>query len=172
MASPRLYGLLSTLLLVVGALAVGQALHLTVVTGRASYASPAFVLQFGIGLVLIALGYRARRPVAEAYGLASDEREGDPGGGSRSSDSGATTGYCRRTDEEAEFDPSVSPLGESAPGDAERRRAERADSDRDGADGDRGGPDDHRDGSEREGAESAGTEPDTAGRDGGRGDGN
>ena len=125
MPSARFYGLLSTVLLVVGALAVGQALHLTVVTGQVTYASPAFVLQFGVGLVLIALGYRARRPVAESYGLTSDERADETDGASRRprgepgdrSDAGAEDG----------FDPELSPLGDTAPGDAERERTERGD---------------------------------------------
>lgn len=160
MPSPRFYGLLSTVLLVVGALAVGQALHLTVVTGQVSYTSPAFVLQFGIGLVLIALGYRARRPVAERYELTSDERGGETDERSRSSGDRATNTSTHGTGEDAEFDPNMSPLGDSAPGDAERRRVERGDDHR--GDDDRRGDD----------ADGGGTGRDTDGRDGERVDGN
>ena len=160
MPSTRFYGLLSTVLLVVGALAVGQALHLTVVTGQVSYTSPAFVLQFGIGLVLVALGYRARRPVAERYDLTSDDRGGDTGERASSSGDRATNASAHGPGEDAEFDPSMSPLGDSAPGDAERGRVERGD-------------DDHRE-DDRPGddADGGGTERDTDGRDGEPVDGN
>lgn len=121
MVSTRFFGLLSTVFLVVGALAVGQALHLTVVTGQVTYTSPAFVLQFVVGLVLIALGYRARRPIAESYDLTSDERdEGD----AHSTGSDASAPTAANVDDGAEFDPTMSPLGEGAPGDAERERTE------------------------------------------------
>ena len=128
MVSTRLLGLASTVLFVVGALSVGQALHVTVVTGQVGYTSPAFVIQFVLGVVLIALGYRARRSVAEAYDLTSEEADESGRRDSRSPDSsGGNTADSRPvTDDDAAFDPSMSPLGDSAPGDAERDREREA----------------------------------------------
>lgn len=123
MVSTRFYGLISTVLLVVGALLVGQGFHLSLVTGEIALASPAFVLHLGLGSVLIALGYRARRPVAEAYDLTSDDAGGDEAA-RREPDRGDGT---PRSGEDAEFDPSLSPMGEAAPGDAERERDGRPD---------------------------------------------
>ncbi|WP_313690930.1 hypothetical protein [Halorarum halobium] len=136
MPSTRFYGTVSTALLVVGALAVGQALHLTVVTGEVSYTSPAFVILSLLGLVLIVLGYRARRPVAEAWDLTSDEGDGgtDGSGGGSSGESSTAS-----VTDEAEFDPSMSPLGEAAPGDAERDRERDGTGDGSGSTADRRG---------------------------------
>lgn len=107
MVSTRLLGMVSTVLLVVGALAVGEALHRTVVTGQAPITSPAVVVYVVVGLAAIFLGYRARRPVSERYALAGDdESERDhsaPGD---------------RADGE-EFDPAMSPLGDAAPGETD-----------------------------------------------------
>ncbi|QLG26441.1 hypothetical protein HUG10_02305 [Halorarum halophilum] len=161
MPSTRLYGLLSTVLLVVGALAVGQALHLAVVTGQVSITSPAFVLTFVVGLVLVALGYRARRPVAEQYDLTSDERGDHTDERPGSSDDGPTDTSAHGPDRETEFDPSMSPLGDSAPGDAERGRSEGGSADR--REDDVRHRDDERLGS---GADGGGTGRNTDGRDG------
>ncbi|QLG62917.1 hypothetical protein [Halorarum salinum] len=123
MVSTRFYGLISTVLLVVGALLVGQGFHLSLVTGEIALASPAFALHLVLGSVLIALGYRARRPVAEAYDLTS----GDAGEGEASRREPDRGDGTPRSGEDAEFDPSMSPLGEAAPGDAERERGGRPD---------------------------------------------
>lgn len=144
MVSTRFLGLLSTVFLVVGALAVGQALHLTVVTGQVTYSSPAFVLQFVVGLVCIALGYRARRPVAESYDLTSDDRERERDGEAGRS-GGKSSGATAAASESAEFDPAMSPLGGAAPGDADREQGEDGGSERDESDRDeqRGKPSAH-----------------------------
>lgn len=89
----RARSLLHTVLVVLGALLVGQALHVSVVTGQASPAAPAVLGQFVVGLALIVGGYAlgGRSPGADAAA------DGD--------------------DEEA-FDPDLSPLGDAAPGGA------------------------------------------------------
>jgi hypothetical protein len=120
MLSTRLLGLLSTVLLVVGALLVGQALHVSLVEGSVPVTSTRVLILVVLGSVLVALGYAARGPVAESYGLTSDaddradpDRPGAPsdGDGRRSADGTPSEG-------EASFDPDLSPLGDSAPGDA------------------------------------------------------
>lgn len=139
MVSTRLLGLVSTVLLVVGALLVGQGFHLSLVAGEIAVTSASFALHLVVGTVLIALGYRARGPVAEAYDLTSDES----GGGDEHDTASSTRAAdgLSRAGEDAEFDPSVSPLGEGGPGDAERERADREDRpDRERAEGDERGP--------------------------------
>lgn len=115
MVSTRFLGLVSTVLLVVGALAVGEALHRSVVTGEASLASPLILVYLGVGVVAILVGYRVRRPVGERYALGSDDdREGT--GTPDTTDTGRETDTPESGD--GEFDPSMSPLGDAAPGDA------------------------------------------------------
>jgi len=126
MLSTRLLGLVSTVLLVVGALLVGQALHVSVVEGSVPVTSTRVLILVALGSVLVALGYAARRPVAESYGLTSDaDDQGD-------ADRDAVAGDADRSsaaESEASFDPELSPLGDTAPGDA---RGDEADADRDG----------------------------------------
>lgn len=148
MVSTRLLGVLSTALLVVGALSVGQALHLSVVTGEFGYTAFPVVLYGVVGVVAIALGYRARKPIAEEYALTSDARErgeherraerdrpGSATGGAGSAGDAGSTGGAEPAGESS-FDPSMSPLGDAAPGTAEReRRRGDADADRPRPDG-------------------------------------
>lgn len=110
MVSVRLLGFVSTVLLLVGALLVGDALHVVFVEQTASIASTQFLTGVVLGTVLLAAGYRARKPVAEAYDLTSGESEEpsqqpDPPGGD---------------DVESEFDPEMSPLGDADPTDRDR----------------------------------------------------
>ncbi|ESP89406.1 hypothetical protein [Candidatus Halobonum tyrrellensis] len=133
MVSIRFLRLVSTVLLVVGALAFGDALHRTVVTGELPITSPLMVFYYVFGAASILLGYRTRQPVGRAYALGSDEeRESagrdDPSAADRGAGAGVD-GETRREDErgdDGEFDPAMSPLGGSAPGDA-RGDDERAD---------------------------------------------
>lgn len=95
MVSQRLRAALSTLLLVVGALLVGDALHGGVVTGQYGVTTPAFVLRILIGVPAIAGGYELRTPVDQYVAMPSDETStSDP-------ETGGST----------EFDPELSPVG-------------------------------------------------------------
>lgn len=110
MVSVRLLGMLSTVLLLVGALLVGEALHVTFVTGAVSVTSTAFLGPLVLGSVLLLLGYRARAPVAAAYDLTSDSEE------TRQPKTDAT----RADDAEGDYDPELSPLGDAEPGEEDR----------------------------------------------------
>ncbi|MFC6785320.1 hypothetical protein ACFQFH_05125 [Halobaculum halobium] len=127
MVSTRFLGVISTAMLVVGALSIGQALHLSVVTGEVGVTATPVVVYGVAGVVAIAIGYRARRPIAEQYGLTSEARE--RGEHERGHDRGSGGGDAGDTElstgEESTFDPAMSPLGEADPGDAERDRRER-----------------------------------------------
>lgn len=128
MLSTRLLGLISTVLLVVGALLVGQALHVSLVEGSVPVTSTRVLILVALGSVLVVLGYAARRPVAESYGLTSDAEDQPDPDPDRPSVASEKDG--RPTAEsEASFDPELSPLGDAAPGDA---RGDDADADRDG----------------------------------------
>lgn len=95
MVSLRAKAALSTLLLVVGALLVGDALNGSVVTGTYGVTTPAFVLRVLVGAVAIVLGYRLRTPVEDYVATPSDDPEtADP-----------------ETGEGTEFDPELSPVG-------------------------------------------------------------
>ena len=136
MVSIRLLRLVSTVLLVVGALAFGEALHRTVVSGEVPVTSPLMLAYFVLGAALIVLGYRLRRPVGRQYALGSDEeREPDPTPQperERAERGGADPSAERESSRDGEgFDPAMSPLGDAAPGDA--RAAD--DSENDGAGG-------------------------------------
>jgi hypothetical protein len=111
MVSVRLLGMVSTVLLLVGALLVGEALHVTFVQGQVSVTSVTFLGPLVLGSVLLLLGYRARAPVAQAYDLTSDSEE---------SPSGPKTDAPRADDAEDEYDPELSPLGDAEPGDSDR----------------------------------------------------
>ncbi|SHG97839.1 hypothetical protein [Halobaculum gomorrense] len=120
MVSTRLLGVVSTSMLVVGALSIGQALHRSVVTGELGVTATPVVVYGVAGIIAIAIGYRARKPVAEEFALTSDARERgeherrdrSPSGGDGDSPS----------DDEA-FNPAMSPLGDAAPGDAATDRS-------------------------------------------------
>lgn len=95
MISIRLLALLSTFLLVTGALLVGDALHGSVVTGQYPITSPAAVVRMVVGLGCIALGYRFQTPASEYTSVTSEEvAEADP----------------EADADENEFDPEMSPL--------------------------------------------------------------
>jgi hypothetical protein len=129
--------MLSTLLLVVGALLVGEALHGGVVTGEFAVTSPYVVLRVLLGGVFIALGYRLRSPIEEYVEMPSGEpdRSGgasdDPSDADRSPD----TDRSPNADQSGEFDPEMSPLGgdglEHVDADEDDRRGDR----RKGSDG-------------------------------------
>lgn len=96
--SVRFVALVSTFLLVTGALLVGDALHGSVVTGQYPVSSPAAVLRAVAGVVCIALGYRLKTPPSEYTSLPSDAvTDGD-------SDASEA--------DHGDFDPEMSPLGE------------------------------------------------------------
>ncbi|WP_135851371.1 hypothetical protein [Halorussus salinus] len=99
--------MVSTTLLVVGALLVGEALHGGVVTREFAVTSPYVVIRILLGGVFIALGYRLRSPVEEYVEMPSGEpsRSGDA-----SNDSPATD-QSQEADRSGEFDPELSPLG-------------------------------------------------------------
>ena len=136
MVSTRLLGVVSTSMLVVGALSIGQALHLSVVTGRVPLTATPVVVYGVAGVVALAIGYRARRPIAEEYGLTSDarrrgerERRRSPSTGGAADAEGAdgadaATAGGPGSDDGDGFDPAMSPLGEAEPGDAARERRE------------------------------------------------
>lgn len=108
MNSARLLALLSTVLLVVGALLVGEAIHGGVVTGTHPVTSPWVVLRLVVGAVFIALGYRFQTPAdactvtPSAEPTRSDQQRADAGTGD------ASTGDAG---EASEFDSDLSPLG-------------------------------------------------------------
>jgi hypothetical protein len=112
MVSVRFLGMASSTLLLVGALLVGEALHVTFVQGSVSITSGAFLGPLVLGSILLALGYRARAPVAEAYDLTSDSEESG----------GPKTDAPRADDTEEEYDPELSPLGDAEPGEAREDR--------------------------------------------------
>ncbi|UPV99637.1 hypothetical protein M0R88_14075 [Halorussus gelatinilyticus] len=101
MTSVRLLAMLSTVLLVVGALLVGEALHGGVVTGEFAVTSPYVVLRIILGGIFIALGYRLRSPVEEYVDMPS----GEP------NRSGRDDEQSPDPDQSGEFDPEMSPLG-------------------------------------------------------------
>lgn len=92
--------MVSTLLLVTGAMLLGQSLHGSVVTGEYAVTSPWAVLRAAAGLVFIALGYRFQTPTSEYASLPSDQSGGEP-----SEDGGSEGG-------DADFDPELSPLSD------------------------------------------------------------
>lgn len=94
--------MVSTLLLVVGALLVGEAIHAGVVTGEYAVSSPYVVLRAVLGSVAIALGYRLQSPVEEYVAMPSDEP--DP--------SEASNDQSPAAEQSGEFDAAVSPLGD------------------------------------------------------------
>jgi hypothetical protein len=121
MVSTRFLGVISTAMLVVGALSIGQALHLSVVTGELGLTATPVVVYGVAGVVAIAIGYRARKPVAESYALTSDARER---GEHERRDRSSPVGEGEQDDSDAAFDPAMSPLGDAAPGDAATDRTE------------------------------------------------
>lgn len=109
MNSARLSALLSTVLLVVGALLVGEAIHGGVVTGARPLGSPWVVLRAAVGLAFVALGYRFRTPVEEYVAAPS----GGPDRSERKSDeSPRSAEESPDAADVGEFDADVSPLGE------------------------------------------------------------
>ncbi|WP_284014281.1 hypothetical protein [Halobaculum litoreum] len=128
MVSTRFLGVISTSMLVVGALSIGQVLHLTVVTGQVGFTATPVVVYGVAGVVAIAIGYRARRPVAEEYALTSDARERGEHERRRADAAGADDASPDSpTGADDAFDPAMSPLGDAEPGDAERARREGGD---------------------------------------------
>lgn len=111
MVSTRFFGLVSTVLLVVGALLVGDAFHAALVAGTATLTEAGTVLKIALGGVLILLGYRARQPVVEEQRRRRREREAAR---AERPDADAVAGPGR--EEESGFDPEMSPLGDAQPG--------------------------------------------------------
>ncbi len=114
--------MVSTTLLVVGALLVGEALHGGVVTGQAPLTSPYVVVRVVLGGLFIALGYRFRTPVEDYVDVPS----GDP------NRSGESEEPSPDPDQSGDFDPEMSPLGgdglehvETDDGDTRDARADR-----------------------------------------------
>lgn len=95
MFSVRFRALLNTMLVVVGALLIGQVIHVTVVTGEARLLTVAQIGQAAVGVGLVVLGRLIHNPVDEAERRyrqreAEASADGDP---------------------QAEFDPDLSPIG-------------------------------------------------------------
>lgn len=101
MISVRFLSMLSTVLLVVGALLVGEALHGGVVEGTYALTSPYVVVRVVLGGIFIALGYRFRAPVDEYVTTPSDAADRSDRRADESPD----------PDQSGEFDPEMSPLG-------------------------------------------------------------
>ncbi len=97
--------MLSTVLLVVGALLVGEAIHGGVVNGTYALTSPWVVLRVVVGGLFIALGYRFRTPTEEYVAMPSGESHRREGSGDESPDPDGTG------DRTGDFDPEMSPLG-------------------------------------------------------------
>ena len=103
MLSDRLSSTIATGLWVAGALLVGQALHVSVVTGEAAVTSPAPVFYTVAGIVLILVAQNLDVHPAEYLDyLDSDEDE-------------------TADEAETEFDPEASPLDEEALSNLEER---------------------------------------------------
>lgn len=96
-SSLQLKALSSTVLLVVGALIVGDALNGSVVTARYPITSPAAVIRFVGGAIMIYLGYRFKTPLEEYIATPSETENEDV------------------EEPEGEFDPELSPIGGDAP---------------------------------------------------------
>ncbi|KTG09938.1 hypothetical protein AUR64_09965 [Haloprofundus marisrubri] len=126
MAYANPWNLISTVLLVTGALVFGEALHQSVVTGEVSLFSQPVLLALGLGTVLMAVGYRVRIPAdeltRETASTPSESTEDDPAGDQPVDAPG-----------DAEYDPRLSPLG-NTPSDArERSVGDERSADADGA---------------------------------------
>ncbi len=93
--------MLSTVLLVVGALLVGEALHGGVVQGTYGLTSPYVVIRVILGSIFIALGYRFKTPAEEYVSTPSDQPTRSEQVGDSSPD----------PDQTGEFDSEMSPLG-------------------------------------------------------------
>ncbi|WP_224332257.1 hypothetical protein [Haloprofundus halobius] len=106
-ANPR--NLISTVLLVTGALVFGEALHQSIVSGEASLLSRPILLALALGTVLIALGYWVRVPLEELQ--AGESRTDAPVDGVSRPDGPVTPA-------DDEYDPRMSPLG-NVPSDAD-----------------------------------------------------
>ncbi len=101
-STTQLKALSSTVLLVVGALIVGDALNGAVVAGRYPLTSPAAIGRLLAGSLFIYLGYRFKTPLEEYIATPTEtERE-------------------EVEEPEGEFDPELSPIGNDAPGDGRR----------------------------------------------------
>lgn len=76
MLGPRLRSVLNTVLVVVGALVIGGALHLSLVRGQVSLTAPVTLGRIALGLVLIGVGYWIRVPTDEQ--VPDEEEDLDP----------------------------------------------------------------------------------------------
>jgi len=118
MVPRRLRATASSVLLVVGALLIGDAVHGVVVLGAYGPASPAAVLRAGGGIAAVLAGHRLRTPVEEYVAMPSESGRGE-------------------ADADAEFDPELSPLGgedadrDGGDGESERERERKQEQDRD-----------------------------------------
>lgn len=99
MLSLRFKAFLSTLLLVLGALIFGQAIHGGVVTGQYPVASTWVVGRLVLGTVLMAAGARFQVPTEEYVSMPSGEPD-------------QSEGASGQSEETAEFDSELSPLGD------------------------------------------------------------
>lgn len=100
--------MLSTVLLVTGALVLGESLHGSVVTGQYAVTSPWAVFRAALGLVFIALGYRFQTPVSEYTSLPSEESKPE----TETTDADATDAADPIDADATDFDPEMSPLSE------------------------------------------------------------
>ena len=94
--------MLSTVLLVVGALLVGEAIHGGIVQDTYALTSPYVVLRVVVGSIFIALGYRFKTPTEDYVATPSEKP-------SRSEEA---TDESPDPDQTGDFDPEMSPLGD------------------------------------------------------------
>lgn len=97
--------MLSTVLLVAGALLVGDALNGAVVTSQYGITSPAAVIRLVVGAVFILGGYRLKTPMGEYVDVPSGDVGRHAPGGDETGSAGA--------EGNGEFDPELSPVGDS-----------------------------------------------------------
>lgn len=96
MVSPRVSAFIGSGLLIVGAILVGETLHVTVVQGAAPISDPDVLFRGAIGIALVLVGYRIDVHPREYLSLSS-ERDG-------SGDEAAANG----------FDEAISPLDDES----------------------------------------------------------
>lgn len=99
MVSQRVSAFVGSGLLVVGAILLGDALHVTLVRGEAPLTDPDVLFRATIGVAAVIVGYRLDVHPREYLSLPSDRERGDTAGGEGERERG-----------EARFDEALSPL--------------------------------------------------------------
>ncbi|WP_224447248.1 hypothetical protein [Haloprofundus salilacus] len=120
MAHANPWNLLSTVLLVTGALVFGEALHQSIVTGEVSLFSQSILLALALGTALIALGYRVRVPAEVLRNRRSKDGGSDATDAAALADASVDGAPADGAPADADYDPRMSPLG-NTPSDARNR---------------------------------------------------